>query len=792
MRNWNLGLGDPLQLTIAADARLATLEYPNDHIWDLDLSGGDPAALALRTTYGLRARLMRIFPRFTENGKPLNNPLEFALPPRIQNFSPNFLTVSFFPYPDVEVLAEYWIPTSQTAAGRFTVTNRSQIQHPIRFELVAQLIPLEGESMSANQRQSVTTLEGKVEDLRPVLFLTGGPQPGPGPYSSLALMLDLAPGASRQVTWALATHKDSQESFEFARKTAARPFDAEKARIEVLNASETIEIHTGDPDWDAAFALTQKTALSLSMSYGNYLPHPSFVLSRLPDQGYSRLGDGSDYQHFWNGQSVLEAYFLSTLLPGADYLSSGILKNYIAIQDPHNGAIDCKPGLAGQRGRFLATPLLSSMAWHLSKNGQETGFLTSNFPALLAFFWSWFSPTNDRDRNGLPEWQHPIQTGFEENPLFDGWHPWAYGIKITTVQSPALLAALYREATILIKIAELMGRSSDLVMLKAQAETLRLGIHACWDPDKSYYHYVDRDTHISQSGKLLCDQQIAPEITIQKDFKQPIRLIIRILGQNDALKRPHVTIFGQINGHDQKETIEARNFTYSASGAVATTEKVFTSLGQFEFDGLNNQDRIIIQTTDLTIADHTSLLPLWAGIPNPEDASSLVYHTILDANQFDHPYGIPALPSLISPDADQLSNSIHIPWNHLIGEGLLTYGYRRETVRLTAHIMSAIIQNLKRSQSFYQSYHAETGTGMGERNTVHGLAPLGLFLNALGVEIISPNRVILSGENLFPWPVTVKYKGLTVSRLMEHTEIIFPNGRPVIVNDPTESVVSNE
>lgn len=67
MRNWNLGPGDPLQLTIAADARLTPTDYTNDHIWELDLSGGDPSALALRTTFGLRARLMRLFPRFSEN-----------------------------------------------------------------------------------------------------------------------------------------------------------------------------------------------------------------------------------------------------------------------------------------------------------------------------------------------------------------------------------------------------------------------------------------------------------------------------------------------------------------------------------------------------------------------------------------------------------------------------------------------------------------------------------------------------------------------------------------------------
>lgn len=792
MRTWKLVLGDPLQLTLAADARLTLPDYANDHIWELDLSGGDPSALALRTTYGLRARLMRVFPRFSKNGASLNNPLEFAIPPRITAFYPNFLSLKFSPYTNVEVTADYWVAGSQVAAGRLTVVNRSPGQQQLRFELVGQLIPLEGQNMTANQRQSVTTLEGQVGELCPLLFLTGGPQPGPGPYSSLALMLDLAPGAARQMAWALAALNDPQESFDLARKTTARPFDAEMARIENINASDTLEIFTGDPDWDAAFAFSQKTALSLFMGPSKHLPQPSFVLSRQPDQGYSRTGDGSDYQHFWNGQPPLEAYYLSTLLPAAPRMARGVLQNFLAIQDTHNGTIDNKPGLAGQRGRFLAAPYLASLVWRLAHGGYEKDLINNTYPALLAFFWSWFSPARDHDRNGLPEWQHPIQTGFEDNPLFDGWHTWAQGVNISTVQSPALSAALYHEARCLIKMAELLGRSSDIITLQAQAETLKKGLQACWDPDNNYYRYADRDTHLSQAGKLLSERQGAPEISLQKEFKQPVRLVIRILSQNETLKRPRVILSGELNGQAQTETIESRHFTYSATGAVATTEKVFTALGNFEFDGLNRRDRVIIQSVDLTIADHTSLLPLWAGIPGPEEAHALVYKTILDAEQFDHPYGIPALPRLFIREADMHTNSVHLPWNQLIGEGLLEYGYRLEAVRLTAHVMNAVIQNLKRSQSFYRSYHAETGVGLNERNSLQGLAPLGLFLSALGVEILTPTRVILSGENLFPWPVTVKYKGLSVTRSMGQTEVIFPNGQPVTLNDPTDAVVSCE
>ena len=49
MRDWYLGLDDPLTLTLAADFRLCQPDYLNDHIWELEPGSGDPPALPSRT-----------------------------------------------------------------------------------------------------------------------------------------------------------------------------------------------------------------------------------------------------------------------------------------------------------------------------------------------------------------------------------------------------------------------------------------------------------------------------------------------------------------------------------------------------------------------------------------------------------------------------------------------------------------------------------------------------------------------------------------------------------------------
>ena len=91
-------------------------------------------------------------------------------------------------------------------------------------------------------------------------------------------------------------------------------------------------------------------------------------------------------------------------------------------------------------------PLLASLAWQIYQATKDEAFLKESYPKLLKFFWNWFSPAHDHDRDGLPEWDHLLQTGWEDNPLFDTWNPWSQGLNVSTVDNPGLYAMLAREA----------------------------------------------------------------------------------------------------------------------------------------------------------------------------------------------------------------------------------------------------------------------------------------------------------------------------------------------------------
>lgn len=796
MRDWSLRssstsqAGDPLFLMLAADARLCEPDYVNDHIWELEIGAGEPAALAVRTTYGLRARNMRLFYRFGESGKSLMNPAEFHTPPRLRSFYPNFLLFNFLPFEGFEVTAEYWVPESHALAGRLTIVNRTAFARRLNFELCGTLTPLDGQPLAHAQQQMVNVLSGQTGGLALILFMTGGPQPGPGPYPSLALNLDFDPGQVRSVAWSLAAEASAQVSFDLARNMATRSWDAERARIELVSAGDTLEVHTGDADWDAALAFSQAAAFGLLFPSSQRLPASSFVQSRQPDGGYSHRGDGQDYPPSWSGQSPLDAYYLASLLPVAPSITRGLLENFLSLQT-EDGFVDGRPGLAGQRAKFLAAPLLATLAWKHYQQTQDAAFLAEVFPKLLAFFHKWFAPEHDRDGDGLPEWDHVLQTGFEDHPLFDVWHPWSQGVNPAVVHDPALEAMLYREATSLILMAEKLNQTGELGPLHARAAALRSSLEASWDARTALYSYRDHLTKLSLPGRTISKHKGSGNLRLRAAFEQPVRLLIEVQSKDPAAKRPLVEISEFSNkAKGESEVIEESQFQWRSGGWVATSRKVYSRIGGITIQGLEEKDRLIVRTVDTTVRDVTLFTPLWAHVSEEGQAQAVLARSLLDADRFDQPFGVPAFGFVPHPQADSIASSVHLPWNHLIGEGLLAYGFRKEAAQLTTRLMNAVIQNLKRNRSFYQRYHAETGNGIGERGALTGLAPVGLFLQVLGVTVISDECVRLEEANPFPWPVTIQYKALKVVRGLDRTEVIFPNGKVVSVVEPAAVMVS--
>jgi hypothetical protein len=687
---------------------------------------------------------------------------------------------------------EYWVPQPHAIAGRIELANNGATNRVVQLDLVGQLNPTEGQRMGPMEMQAATVLTGLTERLYPVVFMTGGPKAGAGAYPSLALKLDLAPNAPRLVTWVHVAERDRETSFTLARTIASYKWEAEVSRVELLNGG-LVEIYTGDVNWDAALMLAQKQAVQLMVGPTPHLPHPSFVFTRLPDQGYSLRGDGSDFNHLRNGQPPLEAYYLADLLlPVAPALAQGILRNYLAVQE-ENGFIDWKPGLGGQRSKLLATPLLASLAWRIYETTEDRDFLAECFDRLLSFTQLWLSPDHDRDGDGVPEWDHSMQSGMEDHPVYSPWHAWSQGVDITAAESPALSAFLYRDLTTLARMARVLERDSEIPMLEAAAATLKEAVEKSWDEGAATYADRDRDTHISTRAETLGERTGNGLITLRREFAEPVRLFINIETDRTLRRHPVIFVHGRsASGQPRVERIADDQIRWQPGWGRSTGRRVYSAITKIDVRGLEPDDRITISSVGYSYQDQSMLAPLWAAIPGKERARRLVEETITNPQRFWRSFGLPATILPIAAEEARILETANIPWNVLAAEGLLQYGYQAQAAELVSRLMRGVVRNLKREAAFRRYYHAETGAGVGERNALNGLAPVGLYLDALGVRLISPRKVSLSGFNPFPLPVTVKYRGLTVLRQKDKTIVIFPDGQTVTVDDPSPRIVSYE
>jgi hypothetical protein len=793
MRDWSLQSSDPLCLTIAADARLCTPNYVDDQIWELHLEGGEPPSLAIETSYGLRARAMRVFPGFGLGGAVLSDPVHFHSPPRLRRFYPNFLRVSFEPFPDLRVIAEYWVPESHLLVGRLVLRNLSErTLHPgVRLYAVLSS-STSGERMIDRQQGGITRLEGSAANLEPVVFLAGGAQIAQTVHPALAKKLSLGPGEERSVVWSHAGLAKGEDSFEAAREAAAMPIDANIARLELTNQA-LLEISTGNVEWDAVLAFAQKTVLGGYLGPTDHLPNPSFVLSRWPDQGYSSQGDGRDYSWRWEGQPAFEAYqHFSQLTLAAPELARGLLDNFLHVQLP-DGEIDWKPGLGGQRNGALCAPLLAAMAWELYTRLPDDDWLSAIFPGLMDFVGAWFSQEHDRDLDGVPEWDHSAQTGMVDNPSFVRWMPWGQALDISKAETPDLASYLLRECEALLRMAERLGQEQAADQLQSPKRALERHLDQSWSDQAALYPHVDRDTHVSTVGSLLGRGRGAFALEIEQGFDPPARLLFRCRGAEELSRAAQAFIHGRgTKGRHRVEKVSGRQFQWFWEFGSATSEHTYREVERIELRGLSEQFETEVLVADYSRVDVGSFFPLWAGVPDRARAEALVRGALMDRDRFWRPFGVPAVCAedpVYRQAVEQGDGGVHLGWVRIVLEGLLRYGFRSEAGELMTRLLEANVAVLKEDHAFRAGHHPDTGEGLGERGHVAGAPPVDLFVELLGLRLLSPWKLVVTGPNVFGAPATVRWRGLEARVGLDQIEVRFPNGqRTALVPDRPQLV----
>jgi hypothetical protein len=234
------------------------------------------------------------------------------------------------------------------------------------------------------------------------------------------------------------------------------------------------------------------------------------------------------------------------------------------------------------------------------------------------------------------------------------------------------------------------------------------------------------------------------------------------------------------------ETLRRAHVSWYFGIGATSSEKLYAELERVEVAGLTDEFEVTVSVVDYTRQDQTLLLPLWAGIPEPDRAEQLVRHTLLDPTRYWRPFGIPncsAQDPAYKPDNREGSGGVWLMWNTMLGEGLLRYGYRAEAAELITRLMTAMLHTLKTEKAFREAYNSDVLEGLGDRDYLWGVAPAALFMRTVGIRILGPRRVRLEGRHPFPWPVTVRHKGVTVTKTADEATVTFPSGKYITVAD---------
>jgi len=773
----------PLYCILSADARFSPVDFANDQIWELTTNQNEPPALTLLTTYGLRAHWMRIFPTFTSSNTTLSDPRAFAVQPVLETSAPSYARVSCNPFPNFDVQMEYWVPASNIISGRLKVTNRGDRLENWKVAYNALLNPISmGQKMTTYSYGLNTVLQGNTQNVTPVFYITGGPEPSLSPYPALNLSLTLQPGQSRTFTWALASFRSLEESFNHARQMTGHSWDADLLLVEMAEKKHLYQINTSQTEWDRVFSHSQRQALQLLMTGPARHPGKTFVVSRRPDFGYSVDGSGNDYKPAWIGQTALNAWaFCKCMLPGYAEIAQNVLDAFIEAQRP-DGFISNQLALTNHLSPDHAFPILAEISTDIYAQIEDKDWLRRVYPALVRYLHYWFYTGAEEDLEFLPTWSSPTQAGLDDLPAFNPSHGGALAGILPHLAMPGLYSLLFKECSRLITFAEILQETADLDWLNAKKHLLAESVDACWNKTSKSYRTLD-----VQSKSMLRPQKL---ITIRKNgktlitkaLKIPGRITLEVFPGLSNISKLLVAIHGKVNAVPVSLKVTANDFKRSPDSSSAYCPTLFDAVDNISVQGLEAGSKLTVAQPDSTLEEITQLLPLWAGIPSKTVADQLVQKTIYP--RYHTEQGLSTLPRPKNEGSFPQDTQVSLMWNLFILDGLHQYGYQKEAAEIMQALILQAADILRNTGSLYPAYSPDQHKPAGEPDSLNALIPPLDFLNLLGVDHWSNSGMVISAMNTFFAPITVEYDCIKCTFLSTETVIQMLNGESQSVTTP--------
>jgi hypothetical protein len=306
--------------------------------------------------------------------------------------------------------------------------------------------------------------------------------------------------------------------------------------------------------------------------------------------------------------------------------------------------------------------------------------------------------------------------------------------------------------------------------LAGKKESLLNYLHESQNPISGNFQTRDSQSHIVIEGFII-SQDIRPGLNILRaDFQQPTRIGIQHqrLEADQTSGEFSIVFHGQdLRGNSRVEEVHSKDFTWGKEVNWGLTESIFSKLNFCTLKDSNNKGHITLVATSTSDQDITLTLPLWAGILSDRQAQSYIQNVLLDPDQYGSPYGFRTRAGIEG-------STVQFSWNLFLGQALTQYGKLDQAADLIGRWMAALIPSVLGSGSMYSAYHAETGKGSGQIDTLESLFPVSFFLDVLGVQFIQDRSLIIKCQNPFPWPVKLHFRGVIIKCGKDQTTIFRP------------------
>ena len=752
---WNRDLPESFFLT--ADNRFTSYAPFQNQGWILQQNQGNPPALVIQPDFAHSRGDYRIFPCFTEGTHTIVFPGDFVQPPRLNDFLGNLVEYSFSPLNMILVTIVNWVPDPAVICGMIKVKNQSNSTRTIRLDLAGHLThQASGTRMSARDHSGRDILSGQMGDSYPVLFMSGSTQAGKGSFPCLSSELIINPEEESEIKWVSALGNSKDESLNLIDNLIRMDWSGEISRLKIQDQSQ-LEIITGNPDWNFAFRLSRKEAAGYM---SRHFPRRDSSLNSI---------------HIL---TPFEALYLIDVLTPIDPQSVNNILDRVLTPVRENGMLP--EGRCNTFASLPTLPLAGELFWQADQIAPLQQGKKIFLEKLESFLNHWFLPAYDQDGDGIPELTHPCQLNLVDFRPQDAIPEDELLGDYPFIESPGLAALLLNDLTRLRELRTSLGQNGTDNSADKKQGVLANFLKESWDSKNSCFYNRDRDSHLSLPGRLISKDPGNGFHILREDLPHPSRIGFLIQGESVRGTIPdfQITLHGyDQNGNYRIEHIYPTQIRWLENQGRTASECVYYRLDYLTVENLAVDLHLTIYCPHTIREDITTLLPLWGKDLGLQKADALINKTLTNQEKFWSTYGIRTIP-----DVDY--SAIQLPWNTLLGKSLLAYDKRSLAADLFSKLMEAILINLDDSGCFFSSYDARTGKGRGIQNSLEGLIPVGFFLQVLGIQIINKREIEVEGDHPFPWPVTLRYRGMVIYRDQEQTRIDFPGEKSKIIRGP--------